>query len=142
MAFSLEMIQTPAQLTEFRSFAFKSPITRKPVEKDRWVVDRGRDMYFVNLGGGSMEMPWFLVLVLKNVGVVRAEGLDRSAGEFDKKDIEVWWDITKVSMETALRPRETEIRQALQDALVAYGFLGDPGVTKAVHVKMAPTQFV
>jgi hypothetical protein len=62
MSFVAEKIETPAQIAEFESFGLKDPFVYQPLRASPWAVDRQRCWYFVNLGGGASEMPWFLRL--------------------------------------------------------------------------------
>jgi hypothetical protein len=142
MSFSLEMVRTPEERAELDDLGLTSPITNKPVAVTRWVVDRERGMYLVSLGGGGNEIPWVLVLVVKGFGNVRAEGREHSSGEYRKNGVEISWELISVTMTEPMRSRERELRQALEDALTAYGSLGNVEVVKTVRVRMAPTRFI
>jgi hypothetical protein len=142
MSFALEMIRTSEERAELDDLGLTSPITNKPVAVSRWVVDRGRSMYLVNLGGGGNEIPWLLVLVVKGLGIVRAEGREYSSGEYRKNGVEISWELISVTMPEPMRNHEQELRQALEDALTAYGSLGNVEIAKTVRVRMAPTRFI
>jgi hypothetical protein len=85
MAFITEEIKTAEQIVEFQSLGLVSPLTRKPLEPERWAVDRGRQLYFVRLGGGFSEIPNMFVLLQKGGVIVSIEGSNRAQGQIRLK---------------------------------------------------------
>lgn len=142
MSFAVEKIETPAQVAEFESFALKDPFRHLPLRRSRWAVDRERGWYFVSLGGGASEMPWFLRLFNREGLVVNIHGRQRAKGEMKPKTIEVWWHLERIEIPKQHATRADELLQLITEALEAYGSLGQIELTKAVYVNVIAPTFI
>lgn len=138
VSFVVEKVETPEQLAEFESFQLKDPFRHLPLRPSRWVVDRERGWYFINLGGGASEMPWFLRLFNRAGLAVNIDGRCRAVGKMKPKSVEVWWHLESIEIPKEHASRTDELLQLIVEALHAYGSLGRSELTKAVHVKLAP----
>jgi hypothetical protein len=142
MSFIAEKIQTPQQIAEFESFALKDPFRHEPLHPFTWAVDRERGWYFVNLGGGASETPWFLRLFNREGLVVNMHGRQRASGPRQPHSVEVWWNFELIEIPKQHATRTDELLQLITEALQAYGINGRSELTKAVHVSLTAPKFV
>lgn len=136
MAFSVEKIETPEQRAEFNSFGFMRPGTKMPSEALTWIVDRFRGVFLVNLGGGSLERPYFFRLIAPNDIDVRFEGTLQTDGDIGAGGLEVWWRISEMRVHHSQKNRIAEIGDWIREGLKVYGALGSSQHTKVVHVEL------
>jgi hypothetical protein len=142
MSFAVENIETAAQVAEFESFALKDPFRHEPLRASPWAVDRQRGWYFVNLGGGASEMPWFLRLFNREGLDVQIRGRQKAKGPRQPNSIEVWWALERIEIPKQHAARTDELLQLITEALQAYGINGHSELTKAVHVTVIAPTFV
>lgn len=142
MSFIAEKIETPEQRKEFESFALKDPFRHEPLMPFTWAVDRKRGWYFVNLGGGASEMPWFLRLFNRNGLIVNMHGRQRASGARQPKSVEVWWNLERIEIPRQHATRTDELLDISIEALQAYGINGRGELTKAVHVSLTAPTFI
>jgi hypothetical protein len=140
MAFINEAIATAEQIAEFKSFGFISPLTKRPHEPQRWAVDRVRQLYFVSFGGGISELPYFFALIQKGGAVISIRGVNRTKGGADRR-VKVWWTLDEVHVVggNSIPPRQ--VVEWIREAFEAFGYLGRPERTKAVHVSIPAPEF-
>jgi hypothetical protein len=142
VSFVAEKVETTDQLAEFESFQLKDPFRHLPLRPSRWAVDRVRGWYFVNLGGGASEMPWFLRLFSRAGLVVNIHGRYRAVGEMKPKSVEVWWHLESIEIPKQHASRTDDLLQLIVEALQAYGHLGRSELAKAVHVNVIAPRFI
>lgn len=141
MVFEMEQVQSAAQKAEAAAFGLESPFTSGPAEIRRWLVDRARGVYFINLGGGG-ERPYFLVLAGRNGVLLQAEALNKADGEFLPKGITVAWSFRSIVIPKREAERAEEILALLNESLQAYGYLGNAEVASSISVAMVTPSFV
>jgi len=142
MTFEMEKIQTDAQRAEANALSLKSPFTSGQAAIHEWLVDRERELYFINLGGGGPDRPYFLVLADRSGVVLRAEGREKSEGRYMPQGITVAWNIESLAIPKKQSARSGELLALFSEALRAYGYLGDASVAKSVSVALATPAFV
>jgi hypothetical protein len=143
IAFQIEAINTPELRAEFDAFKFTYPMSNTPLESRRWVVDRERDLYLVNRGGGSpRELPFFFCLVFNEDIRVDCEGTMDAKGEIYPDGEAITWNISSVQIPKSQAHRCDEIMGWLYDALKLYGNFGDPEITKSTRVELPSPVFV
>lgn len=119
MAFVNERIETPAQSAEFDALQLISPTTGRPPVKSLWAVDRGRQLYFLHLGGGFGDIPELYALVAQGHRIM-IEGRQSATGS--TSDLTMDWQISKVRMPKELAARADEYLELVREALVAHGW--------------------
>lgn len=142
MAFQIEPIDTPERRAEFDAFKFTYPLSQTPLESRRWVVDRERGLFFVNRGGDAFELPYLLCLVTNEGARINCEGTMDAKGNAYPDGAVIKWIISSVQIPKELAGRSEEILAWLHEALMLYGNLGDPEITKRTSVKLPSPVFV
>jgi len=142
MTYILETIVTPEQRAEVARLALASPFTAGPAVVKEWLVDRERGLYFINLGGGSLEMPYFLVLADRTGVLLMAEGERHTTGPVVPRGLEESWEIKGISIPRSFANRNGEILAMFREALQAYGSLGDPDRARSVNVRLGSAKLV
>jgi len=123
MAFVLEKI--PQVDKERLSFDIVSP--------DRWCVDRARDMFFVNTGGGGMTN--FTRFELHCGGQVVKMLVDRSLTDARASQRDTTYTINRVDVPFALKPKAVEIKLAIEECLTKFGYFGNPEKMGVITIK-------
>jgi hypothetical protein len=98
MAFVLETIDSIEQRAEIVALGLKSPFNSQPLELCRRWVDRARGLYFMNLGGGGSEKPWYLVLADRGGPVLEARGWEWASDPMLPETLEVKWNIESLAI--------------------------------------------
>lgn len=140
--FLSEQIVTPLQRSEFARLHLVMPFPL-PLELTRWVVDRRQQIYFVAQGGGHSEIPHLFALVLPREGItVQVEGWPQEQGAIAERSVEIDWDITSVKLPRRHAAAGPHCLELVRQALQAYGYYGDPTLTREVRVKLPPPTFI
>lgn len=140
MAFVNESIDTPERIREFEALNLISPVTRKAPERWRWTVDRERGCYLVSLGGGCFEIPKLFALVIPGGVVLQIEGLGKSIGNPDERNVQVTWRIEAVRIPRALASQASQLMSLVEEALRAHGIYFDSETVQDIQIELpAPT---
>lgn len=103
-----------------------------------WTIDRDRNAYLVQLGGGLGEIPESFALVWNDDIISIAT---KSKFEYGKQGtretVSVTWNISAIFLPKLLESRRIEIQQLIREALDAYGFLADRKGLESVTVNFA-----
>jgi hypothetical protein len=141
MTFEMEAIENSAQQAEVAALGLNSPFTSGPASIRRWLVDRDRGLYFINLGGGG-ERPYFLVLADRNGVLLQAEAAEEADGDFAPNAATVSWSFNSIVIPKREAERVDEILALLRESLQAYGHLGNTKVVKSISVALVKPSFV
>ena len=140
MPFVLENIDTPAKQAIADSFAARSPYFRG-IDQKLW-FDRENRLYFANLGGGALDVPYRLVLAAEGGEVlVEAQGLESGSGLHRPKSIDIVWDIEKITIAKSSKDHAEHLIARFREALDAYGSSGNAEVTRSVRANFPTPTF-
>lgn len=144
MAFVVEKIVTREQRAEFGAFQVTYPDAPIPLEARSLVVDRDRDLYFIGLGGGVFERPFFFRLVSKNGITVSCEARYEVRGKHEiyPDGLDIVWNVSLIQIPKVYATRSEEIVGWIREAFLAYGYLANPELTKSTAVNMPSPKFL
>jgi hypothetical protein len=143
MVFVIEKIETDEQRAELASLGIKSPFNRKePARVRKWMVDRDRELYFFSFGQAGPVSDSYVGLADRGGMVLEASGDLDASGPDVPGGIDVRWNMTSITVPRAHATRSEFLLGALDEALHAYGYLGDVEVTRSVAVTLTSAKLV
>lgn len=124
MAFINERIPD-ADLQRIDFSKINDPVSGRPIfPPNKWTIDRKRDIALMDLGGGFGEnamYPHFFVLYWQGK-IIHAQLSSKFIGNFTTHDLEVTWKLIFLGRLEGVS--QEEVIETLQEALIAYGYLG------------------
>jgi hypothetical protein len=135
MPFVFERLNTPERQAEFRDLKVISPLTRKladPELMSGWVVDRERGWYFMCLGGGAAEMPYFFVLADKDGAVLNAHGRVKHLKGPSAGTVDITWTIELLNVD--------ELTELLREALMVLAPARVPEKVTGVRIEFGTSR--